>query len=38
MITRATSISSVTVPCADMPSAAFDVTVATMHGADIGAL
>jgi hypothetical protein len=36
MIIRATL--TLTVPCADMLSAAFDVTVGTMHGADIGAM
>lgn len=35
MIIRATL--TLTVPRADLPSAAFDVTVDTIHGADIGA-
>jgi hypothetical protein len=36
MIIRATT--TTTVPFADIPSAAFDVMVDTIHGADIGAM
>lgn len=36
MIIRATL--TLTVPRADLPSAAFDVMVDTIHGADIGAM
>ena len=37
MITRATAFTTM-FACADTPSAAVDVMVGTMHGADIGAM
>jgi hypothetical protein len=36
MIIRATA--TLTVPCVDLASTAFDVMVGTNHGADIGAM
>lgn len=37
MITRATAFTTM-IACADLPSAAVDVMVGTMHGADIGVM